>query len=339
MAEHPPTPSQTDNSFTVGATKKSLDADTCNCVYFYAQTYRGGEPFRHNLWFHESWSAFGAPMNILFAERDGKPTVLVLLDPPQGSPKSEFQYDDVMEFYHTRPERPQREPHGGPYADAPRSSAFRLPLNRARRMFRGIRIPTLRVPPCWWWREKFNLLLKALIILMVIAFALEAVSHAPKLQEIIRAKFAPANQASRHGEDFNAGGDFINSDRNQSDNDRENLNTDRDSVKTAKDNPETNRDRTKTDHGQFNFERSADGNHIHGTWTEPDDTQVTVDASKTPRGDSPVTEIKFMRSEEQFIKDENEVVLFSLNRITRFLVTLIGGEDHDEKLAKVSECV
>ncbi|RSL81602.1 hypothetical protein CEP51_005723 [Fusarium floridanum] len=107
----------------------------------------------------------------------------------------------------------------------------------------------------------------------------------------------------------------------------------KDNIKTDKGHPRSERDNTKKGNGAFKFDRNDDGNHIHGSWTEPDDTHITFEASKTSGGD--VTEVKFVQSEEQFIKDENDTVLFSLNRITRFLVTLIGGDNHDEKLDKI----
>ncbi|KAL6355515.1 hypothetical protein LRP88_11110 [Fusarium phalaenopsidis] len=241
-------------------------------------------------------------------------------------------------------------------ADAGRRSTFRDSADRARGMFSGIRLPAFRFPSARWWYRKLKLLVKAVIILAVIFAEFKLVHGAPQLREIIASKFESITQGRSHTDHFTADRDHFNMGKDRFGTDKSQFNADKEQVKAgthnseasqdrskatknrakaAKDQFETNRDNIKTDKGQFKFDKNADGNHIRGSWTKPDDTRITFEASKTS-GDH-VTEIKFVQSEEQFIKDENDKVLFSLNRITRFFMTLIGGDEHDEKLDKVSE--
>ncbi|RSL58233.1 hypothetical protein CEP54_007889 [Fusarium duplospermum] len=370
----PPTPATGDDSFSLGPTKKTFNAEFCTLVHLEAQTYAGGPSLTHNLWFHEKWSAFEAPMNILFFEWDRKPMVFILPHAPEGTPKNTYNCQGTMKFYGPTPQRPDRKPAypssqgNSHYADAGRPSFFRASTHRAREMVNSIRLPTFRFPPARWWRHKVMLLLKTLLILvattLVIALGFELVSHAPKLREIIShapklreiiaAKFTPVSQARSHTDLLNTSTDQFNSQKNffdpdgdRFDGDTHSLKTDRGRPKAAKDyskteksdiktdkgHPRSERDNLKKGNGRIKFDRNADGNHARGSWTKPDDTHVTFEASKTSGGD--VTEVKFVQSEEQFIKDENDTVLFSVNRITRFLVTLIGGDRHDEKLDKI----
>ncbi|KAJ4321424.1 hypothetical protein N0V84_005345 [Fusarium piperis] len=388
MAEIP-TPTPSSDPFSVGAPKRTLDVEECTVISFYFQMCPRGEWVRHNLIFDASWSGRGAPKNILFLEtKDGKPWALNLPHPLEGTPKNHYTFSPAMKFYGPRRQRPEPEPHRPEpgqeneprrHADAGRRPwRFQASINRARGMFGGIRRPAFEVPPGRWWQEKIGVLLGVFVMLMMIFFAFQAVSHAPQVRDIIRSKLALVNQEGNHTDHFNTDKDFfksrrdyVNTNKEQVKTEKRNSKADKDHVKAAKDNSnakkhnsktkdsiktdnghskankdhakttednsETRGGTIKTDKGEFKFDRNADGTHIRGTWTEPNDTHVTFKASKTSGGEPPVTEIKFMRSEEQFIKDDNNTILFSLNRITRFLVTLIGGEGHDEKLDKVSE--
>ncbi|RMJ13677.1 hypothetical protein CDV36_006675 [Fusarium kuroshium] len=416
----PPTPATGDDSLALGPTRKTIDAEFCTAVRFHVETYPTGPLLAHNFWFHESWSGFEAPMNILLMEVHRKPLVFILPHAPEGTPKNDYSCG-IMKFHGTRPQRSERGPANpgsqgtrpqgnrpqgnGRYADADRPSFFRASTNRARGMANSIRLPTFRLPPARWWLHKVMLLLKTLWILvvttLVIYLGFKLASHAPEMREIIVAKFASVTQASGHAGWFNTGADHLNSffdtgkdqftfgDTHSPKTDRgrpksakdypksskdypkaskdypkaakdypkaskeypkaakdypkaakdypkaskDHPKPEKDNIKTDKGHPRSERDNTKKGNGAFKFDRNADGNHIHGSWTEPDDTHITFEASKTSGGD--VTEVKFVQSEEQFIKDENDTVLFSLNRITRFLVTLIGGDNHDEKLDKI----
>ncbi|WAO96327.1 Hypothetical protein NCS54_01399700 [Fusarium falciforme] len=366
----PPTPATGDDSLSMGPPKKFLEAEECALMYFDAETYPGGEPLPHTLWFHESWTGFDAPMNILFGEMDDKPMVFILPHTLEGIPKREIIFEGIMRFHGPKPKRSEQGPSGpdsqadNQDADAGRRSTFRDSADRARGMFSGIRLPTFRFPSAQWWYNKLKLLVKALLILAVIfavIFAgLKLVHHGPQLREMIVSKFESISQGRSHTDHFNADRDHFNMGRDHYNTDKDPFNADKEQVKAdthnskadqdrskatkatkatkdrskaAKDQFETNRDNIKTDKGQFKFDKNADGNHIRGSWTKPDDTRITFEASKTS-GDH-VTEIRFVQSEEQFIKDENDKVLFSLNRITRFFVTLIGGDEHDEKLDKI----
>ncbi|RSL57333.1 hypothetical protein CEP53_006518 [Fusarium sp. AF-6] len=393
----PPTPATGDDSLALGPTRKTIDAELCTVVRFHVETYPTGPLLAHNLWFHESWSGFEAPMNILLMELDRKSVVFILPHAPEGTPKNDYSCG-IMKFHGTRPQRSERGPANpdsqgnrpqgnGRYANAGRPSFFRASTNRARGMANSIRLPTFRLPPARWWLHKVMLLLKTLLILVVATLAIDLgfklASHAPEMREIIVAKFASVTQASGHAGWFNTGKDYLNSKKDFFDTGKDQFTfgdthspkTDRgrpkaskdypkagkdspkaskdypkaakdypkpekhyskpekNNIKTDKGHPKSGRDNTKKGNGAFKFDRNADGNHIHGSWTEPDDTHITFEASKTSGGD--VTEVKFVQSEEQFIKDENDTVLFSLNRITRFLVTLIGGDNHEEKLDKI----
>ncbi|UPK99746.1 hypothetical protein LCI18_010681 [Fusarium solani-melongenae] len=220
-------------------------------------------------------------------------------------------------------------------------------------------------------------LLILIAILAVIFAGFKLVHHGPQLREMIISKFESISQGLSHSDHsnsdrgyFNMGRDHSNTDKgplnankgqvkanthnskatkdrskaakDQLETDKDPLNANKGQVKAnshnskaAKDQIETNSDNIKTDKGQVKFDKNADGNHVRDSCTKPDDTHITFEASKTS-GDH-VTEIKFVQSEEQFIKDENGKVLFSLNRITRFFVTLIGGDEHDEKLDKIMD--
>ncbi|KAJ4217971.1 hypothetical protein FSOLCH5_014253 [Fusarium solani] len=358
----PPTPATGDDSLSMGLPKKFLEAEECALMYFNAQTYPGGELLPHTLWFHESWTGFDAPMNILFGEMDDKPMVFILPHTLEGIPKREIIFEGIMRFHGPKRQRNEQGSSSpdsqadNQHADAGRRSTFRDTADRARGIFSGIRFPTFRFPSAQWWYHKLKLLVKAVLILAVIFAGFQLPQHAPQLREMIVSKFEWITQGRSHADHFNADRDYFNMGRDHfgtgkypSNADKEQVKADthnseasqgrskatKDRSKAAKDQFETNRDNIKTDRGQFKFDKTADGNHIRGSWTKPDDTHITFEASKTS-GDH-VTEIKFVQSEEQFIKDENDKVLFSLNRITRFFVTLIGGDEHDEKLDKIMD--
>ncbi|EEU35149.1 uncharacterized protein NECHADRAFT_87299 [Fusarium vanettenii 77-13-4] len=387
MAEQrPPTPATGDDSLSVGPSRKAPDAEECTLVSFYAETYPGGPLLLHNLWFHESWSGFDAPLNILFGEIDYKPMAVMLPHAPEGTPKNDYDFEFVQ-FHGPRPDKSEREPPrpnsraGNQHANARVPPFFRASAERVRGMANRIRIPTFRPPPARWWYHKFKQFLKAVLILVTIIAVIFAgfklVDHGPQLRENIVSKFESITesitqlitQGSSHTDHFNAdrddsdNRDYFNMGRDYFDTDKDPFNTDKEQVKadthnseagrdhsrvtkdrskTAKGQPETNKgqsqtkkDNIKTDKGQHKSGKKADGNHFRGSWTKPDDTHITFEASKT--SEDHVTEVKFVQSEEQFIKDADDNVLFSLNSVTRFFVTLIGGNEHDEKLDKIME--
>lgn len=364
----PPTPVTGDDSMSMGPPKKLLEAEECVRLKFYAETYPGGERLPHNLWFHESWTAFDAPMNILFGEMNDKPMVFILPHTLEGIPKRDVIFEGIVRLHGPKRKKKEQRPStpdsqtDNREADAARRSTFRAAAERARHMFSGptvcemcsgIRLPTVWFPSTQWWYHKLKLLLKALLIFAVsfavIVAGVELVQHAPQLREMAVSKLESITQGSSYTDYFNAGRDRFNMGRDYFSTGKDPLNAGKEQVKANTHNPKasqgrskatkdpfgTNKDNIKMDGSQFKFDKTTDGNHIRGSWTKPDDTHVTFEASKKS-GDH-VTEIKFVQSEEQFIKDENDQVLFSLNRITRFFVTLIGGDEHEEKLDKVSE--
>ncbi|KAI8711549.1 hypothetical protein NCS52_01418700 [Fusarium sp. LHS14.1] len=390
MAEQrPSTPETGDDSLSVGPTREAPDAEECTLVSFYAETYPGGPLFLHNLWFHESWSGFDAPLNILFGEIDRKTMAVMLPHAPEGTPKNEHVFD-FLKFHGPRPNRSERETprpssrrrnrrqNAGANAGVP--PFFQATAERARGMANSIRLPTFRLPPARWWFHKIKLLVKAILILVAILAVMVAgfklVDHAPQLREMTVSKFESItesitntiNQGGSHTnhfntyrddrDDFDMVKDYFSTDKVPFNTKKEQIKADMHNFKAANDHskttktqsktvksqsktakgqfetnksqPETKKDDIKTDKGQHKSGKKVEGNHFRGSW---DDKHITFEASKT--SDDHVTEVKFVQTEEQFLKDADDNVLFSLNSVTRFFVTLIGGDEHDEKLNKI----